>query len=137
MSIRFVTRQIHALIDYPVALSLIGAPFLLGIGADNPVAKWLLVGTGAVALVQTILTKFETGLIRVWPYSFHLMVDRIVGVTFLVAPFVLGFNRIDSIYYWANAAALIAATFLLNAPNQHSMSETRVVDQKTGQVERR
>jgi len=32
MSIRFITRQIHALIDYPVAMSLIGPPFLLGMG---------------------------------------------------------------------------------------------------------
>ncbi len=38
---RFVTRQIHAYIDYPVAISLIGTPFILGLGASNPLALWL------------------------------------------------------------------------------------------------
>ncbi len=125
MAIRFITRSIHALIDYPVALSLMGSPFILGIGAVNPVAKWLSVVTGVAALALTVLTKHEAGLIRVLPYSFHVLVDRIVGLTFLAAPFVLGFSGRDSAYYWANAAAVITATFLLNAPHQTSLNETR------------
>jgi hypothetical protein len=35
---RFVTRKIHAYLDYPVAFSLIALPFVLGLGATNPVA---------------------------------------------------------------------------------------------------
>lgn len=114
---RFITRQIHALIDYPVALSLIVMPFLLGLGATNPLALWLSVVTGGAALVLTILTNHETGIIKVLPYSFHVLVDRLVGVTFVVAPFVLGFIGIDAIYYWVNAAAVLLVTFVLNAPD--------------------
>ncbi|OQW51996.1 hypothetical protein [Candidatus Raskinella chloraquaticus] len=114
---RFVTRQIHALIDYPVALSLIGMPFLLGLGATNPLAFWLSVVTGGAALALTILTNHETGIIKVLPYSFHVLVDRLVGITFAVAPFVLGFTGIDAIYYWVNAAAVLLVTFVLNAPD--------------------
>ncbi|MBX9618724.1 MAG: hypothetical protein K2X10_06195 [Hyphomicrobiales bacterium] len=114
---RFVTRQIHALIDYPVALSLIGMPFLLGLGATNPLAFWLSVVTGVAALALTILTNHETGIIKVLPYSFHVLVDRLVGITFAVAPFVLGFTGIDAIYYWVNAAAVLLVTFVLNAPD--------------------
>jgi hypothetical protein len=109
MSIRFVTRQIHALIDCPVALSLMGTPFLLGIGATNPLARWLSVVVGLAALLLTLLTKHEAGLVRVLPYQFHVLVDRIVGITFLIAPIALGFSGMDAAYYWANAAALISA----------------------------
>ena len=42
MSLRFVTRTIHAYLDYPVALALMGLPFLLGLGASNPVPPALL-----------------------------------------------------------------------------------------------
>ena len=35
---RFVTKTIHAWLDYPVALALIGLPFLLGLGTSNPLA---------------------------------------------------------------------------------------------------
>lgn len=115
MPLRFVTRQVHAWIDYPVAASLIAMPFLLGLGTGNPLAKWLSVATGVAALLLTILTNHETGLIKVLPYWFHVAVDRLVGVTFVAAPFLLGFGGLDAIYYWANGAAVILVTFLLNA----------------------
>lgn len=35
---RFITRTIHAYLDYPVALGLIAMPFLFGLGAENPLA---------------------------------------------------------------------------------------------------
>lgn len=118
---RFVTRKVHAFIDYPVALSLMAMPFVLGLGATNPLALWLSVATGGAALALTILTNHETGIIRVLPYWFHVLVDRIVGVTFAVAPFILGFKGLDAYYYWANAAAVILVTFVLNAPEDAAM----------------
>jgi hypothetical protein len=115
---RFVSRQVHAIIDYPVAISLMATPFLLGLGAANPLAKWLSVATGVAAFLLTLLTRHETGVIRILPYWFHVLVDRIVGVTFVVAPFVLGFTGLDAAYYWANAAAVILATSILNTPTE-------------------
>ncbi len=116
MNIRFVTRQVHAYIDYPVAISLMAMPFILNLGSSHPLAKWLSVVTGVAAFVLTVLTDHELGVIKVLPYWFHVAVDRLVGITFVVAPFVLGFNGLDAGYYWANGAAVLAVTFLLNAP---------------------
>lgn len=119
---RFVTRQVHAYIDYPVALSLMGLPFLLGLGVSNPLAKWLAVVTGVAAFILTVLTDHETGVIRVLPYWFHVMVDRIVGLTFVTAPFVLGFTGMDALYYWVNGAAVLLVTFVLNAPESRAVA---------------
>jgi hypothetical protein len=119
MSFRFITRQVHAFLDYPVAISLMAMPFVLQIGAANPVARWLSVVTGVAAFVLTLLTDHELGVWRVLPYWFHVTVDRIVGVTFAIAPLALGFATIDSFYYWANAAAVLAVTFVLNAKKQN------------------
>lgn len=116
MNQRFITPQLHAYIDYPVAFALIGLPFALGLGATNPLALWLSVVTGVAALVLTLLTDHHLGVYRVLPYWFHLAVDRIVGITFLVAPTVLGFHGLDAIFYWVNAAAVLSVTFLLNKP---------------------
>ena len=104
---RFVTKEIHAYLDYPVAIALIALPFLLGLGETAPLALWLSVVTGIAAFGLTVLTDHHLGLIRVLPYSFHLLVDGIVGVTFLAAPIVLGFQGIDAIYYWANGLAVV------------------------------
>ncbi len=115
MNVRFVTRQVHAWIDYPVAVSLMAMPFVLGLGSQNPIALWLSVVTGVAALILTLLTDHELGVFRVLPYWFHVAVDRIVGVTFVAAPLVFGFSGLDAGYYFANAAAVLLVTFVLNA----------------------
>ena len=115
MNVRFVTRRVHAWIDYPVAISLMSMPFVLGLGAQNPIALWLSVVTGVAAFVLTLLTDHESGVFRVLPYWFHVAVDRIVGVTFVAAPLLFGFSGMDAGYYFANAAAVLLVTFVLNA----------------------
>ena len=109
---RFVTKTIHAYLDYPVAALLMTMPFLLQLGSSHPLAKWLSVATGIAALVLTIFTDHKLGLVRVLPYSFHLAVDFLVGVVFAIAPFALGFSGLDAIFYWANAAAVLAVVSL-------------------------
>lgn len=112
MNIRFVTKSIHAYLDYPVALGLIALPMALNLGQSNPLAFWLSAVTGVAALILTLLTDHETGLIRVLPYSFHLIVDFAVGVVFLAAPLVLGFKGIDLAYYIVNAIAVLTVVSL-------------------------
>jgi hypothetical protein len=115
---RFVTRTIHAYLDYPVAISLMVLPFVLGLGAGNPLAKWLAVATGATSFILTLLTDHELGVVKVVPYRFHVAVDRLVGAVFIAAPFALGFTGLDAAYYWANGATVLLVTLLLNAPEQ-------------------
>ena len=117
MSLRFVTRNIHAYLDYPVALALMGLPFILGLGQSNPMALWLSVITGAAAFVLTVLTDHHLGVWRVLPYKFHLAVDLIVGITFLFAPSLLGFSGLDAAFYWLNGAAVVLV-ISLSAPEQ-------------------
>lgn len=112
MSPRFVTKTMHAYLDYPVAVSLMTLPFVLHLGRSNPLALWLSVGTGLAAFVLTLLTDHKTGVFRLLPYSFHLAVDFLVGVTFGLAPIVLGFTGIDALYYWLNAAAVLTVVSL-------------------------
>ena len=116
MPIRFVTKTVHAFLDYPVALSLVATPFILGLGASNRLALLLSVITGVAAFILTVFTDHKTGVVRVLPYWLHVAVDRVVGLVFAAAPFVLGFHGIDAWYYWANGAAVLLVTFVLNAP---------------------
>ena len=115
MSLRFVTKTIHAYLDYPVAIALMVMPFILGLGETSPLALWLSVGTGVAAFILTLLTDHHLGVVRVLPYSLHLAVDGLVGIAFLAAPFVLGFSGIDALYYWVNGAA-VAVVVSLHQP---------------------
>jgi len=81
---RFISKTMHAYIDYPVALGLIAMPVLLGIGASNPMAFWLSVATGVAAFFLTLLTDHKTGLLKVLPYKLHLFwYFTVLGVTVL------------------------------------------------------
>lgn len=126
MPFRFVTKAIHAyLIDYPVAIVLIGAPFVLELGRSSPIAMWLSVVTGVAAFLLAAITNHQTGLIKLVPYWMHLWVDRGVGLVFIIAPFVFDFTGLDAWYYWVLAAAVILTTSVLNAPedlrSQHAL----------------
>lgn len=109
---RFVTQKIHAFLDYPVAIALIGLPFILGLGSSNPFALQLSVATGIAAFVLTLLTNHETGVFKVVSYKIHLIVDFMVAVVFILAPFIFGFEGIDMIYYLANGAAVLIVVSL-------------------------
>ncbi|MDN4999676.1 hypothetical protein ACFQZO_02095 [Bradyrhizobium sp. GCM10027634] len=109
---RFVTRTMHAYLDYPVAASLIALPFVLGLGGSNPSAKWIAVATGVAAVILTFFTNHRTGVVRIIPFSFHVAVDALVGIIFVTVPFVLGFAGLDAWYYWANGGALLVVLCL-------------------------
>ena len=112
MNIRFVSKTIHAILDYPVALALIALPFLLGLGSSHPFALWLGVTVGIAAAILTFFTDHFLGVFRVLPYSFHLAVDFIVAIVFLIAPFIFGFSGLDAWFYWVNGLAVITVVSL-------------------------
>ena len=114
---RFITRTIHAYLDYPVALALTGLPFLLGLGTSHPLALWLSVATGVAAFVLTLLTDHHLGVFRVLPYRFHLTVDFAVGLAFVLAPVALGFTGLDAAFYWINGAAVLVVVSM-NKPEE-------------------
>ena len=109
---KFVTKRIHAFLDYPVAFALIGLPFLLNLGSTNPTALYLSVATGVAAFILTVLTDHHLGLVPVISYRIHLMVDFAVGLVFVLAPFIFSFEGIDALYYWLNGAAVLTVVSL-------------------------
>ncbi len=109
---KFVTKRIHAFLDYPVAIALIVLPFVLGLGSSNPIALQLSVATGIAAFLLTLLTDHHLGAFRVISYKMHLIVDFLVAIVFILAPFIFSFEGIDAYYYWINGAAVLAVVSL-------------------------
>lgn len=118
---RFVSKTIHAWLDYPVALALIALPFLLGLGTSNPLALSIAPVVGVAAFLLTLFTDHHLGVVRILPYRFHLAVDLAVGVLFLVLPIVLGFSGLDAAFYLVNGAAVIAV-IALSSPEESLVS---------------
>jgi hypothetical protein len=95
MPFRFISKSIHTyLVDYPIVIVLMVAPFLLKLGKSSPVALWLSVVTRVTALLLPAFTDHATGLVRVIRYWLHLWADRALGVISITAPLRFPF-------YWA------------------------------------
>lgn len=109
---KFVTKQIHAYLDYPVAVALIVLPYLLGLGSSNPLALVVSVVTGVAAFILTLLTDHQLGVIKVIPYKGHLIVDALVGIVFVVTPFAFSFEGLDAYYYWINGGTVLTVVSL-------------------------
>ncbi len=109
---KFITKRIHAFLDYPVAIALIVLPFALGLGSSNPIALQLSVATGIAAFLLTLLTDHHLGAFRVISYKMHLIVDFVVAIVFILAPFIFSFEGIDAYYYWINGAAVLSVVSL-------------------------
>lgn len=122
MNSRFITKSIHAYLDYPVALGLIAMPFLFGLGATAPLAFWFSVVTGIAAFALTLLTDHHLGLYPVLPYRLHLAVDGLVGLAFVTGPIVLGFTGLDFWYYMILGLTVLAVVSLHQPEDQTSLA---------------
>jgi hypothetical protein len=117
MPFHFISKSIHTyLIDYPIAIVLMVAPFLLKLGKSSPVALWLSVVTRVTPLLLPAFTDHATGLVRVIRYWLHLWVDRALGVISITSPSAFHFTGLDAWYYWVLAAAVLLTTSVPSAP---------------------
>ena len=90
-----VSTRAHGIMDYISGLIIIASPWLLNF-ADGTIAQWLPVVIGVVLLLSSIMTNYESGLVRIIPMPVHLWLDIFVGALLLVSPWVFGFA--DRIY---------------------------------------
>lgn len=85
-----IPTRIHGMIDYLVGLLLIAAPFLLGF-ADGTAAQWAPMILGAGAILYSLMTNYEPGLVKVIPMPVHLGLDMGSGTLLAVSPWLFGF----------------------------------------------
>ena len=87
---RFVNTRMHGFADYLVGIILILAPYILGF-ADGSVAQWVPQILGAAAIIYSLLTDYELGVVRVIPMPLHLGLDFASGLLLLASPWLFGF----------------------------------------------
>jgi hypothetical protein len=87
---RFIPTRIHGMLDYSMGLLLIAAPWLFGFAAGGA-ETWVPVILGAGALLYSLFTDYELGLIRSLPMTTHLALDGLSGAFLAVSPWLFGF----------------------------------------------
>jgi hypothetical protein len=92
---RFIPTRVHGMMDYLVGVLLIAAPWLFDFdrgGAET----WVPVLLGASAIVYSLFTDYELGVVRRLSMPTHLMLDLGSGILLAASPWLFGFSD----YVW-------------------------------------
>jgi hypothetical protein len=85
-----IPTRVHGVLDYIVGLLLIAAPFVFGFAYGGE-ETYVPVSLGIAALVYSLLTRYELGLIRIIPMPAHLVIDFCSGLLLAASPWLFGF----------------------------------------------
>jgi hypothetical protein len=85
-----ISRRMHGLADYTYIPTVALAPKLAGFEDEEVAAQLCRIMSSGVA-ISAISTRAEWGLLRVMPFTGHLIVDFISGVFAAAAPWLFGF----------------------------------------------
>lgn len=119
-----ISTRIHGAIDYAVAGVLLAAPFLFGF-ADGGPAQWATMTMGGIALLYSLFTRYELGLIRLLPMRGHLMIDLAFAPVLIGLPFLWRFSGQVWLPHVVLGAAGLLVTALTAASLRREPSEAR------------
>lgn len=106
---RIIPTRLHGLVDYLWGASLIVLPFLLGISGQ---AVWFLAGLGVFALIYSMSTDYELGIVRFLRIRFHLVLDGILGLILLATPGLIGLPEHTRLPIYVLGALALAASLM-------------------------
>lgn len=89
-TMKIIGTHTHGMLDYVVGVLLIAAPWIFGFANGGPETR-VPVTLGVAALVYSLITRYELGLIKALPFRAHLTLDFLSGVFLAASPWIFGF----------------------------------------------
>jgi hypothetical protein len=85
-----VPAFVHGVIEYVAAALFIAAPFLFDFDSDTATAVSIV--AGVLILIVAASTAMGTGLIKSIPVHAHVVLDYVLAILLIAAPFLFGFS---------------------------------------------
>jgi hypothetical protein len=85
-----VPAFVHGLVEYAAGILFIAAPFLFGFDSDTATAVSIV--AGVLILIVAASTAMSTGLIKSIPVQAHVVLDYVLAILLIAAPFLFGFS---------------------------------------------
>lgn len=92
---KIIDTKAHGYMDYIMGIFLIASPSLFSLNL-NAIESTIFYVVGATALLYSLLTNYELGLIKIVPMKAHLMLDIFSGIFLAASPWLLDFA--NSVY---------------------------------------
>ena len=119
---RFISTKVHGLLDYLVGGVLVGtSPWLFGY-AKGGAETWVPVFMGIGAVLYSLMTDYELGVLRTLSMRGHLMIDWVWGVLLGASPWLFGFaGRVWVLHLAFGLFALAASLFTQRTPEHRQV----------------
>lgn len=85
-----ISTKTHAKIDYLAGLFFMASPWILSFKESAP-ATWIMIIVGLAALLLSLFTDYEGGMVRSIPMRVHLTADIFSGAFLASSPWLFGF----------------------------------------------
>ena len=87
---KILSSRTHGVLDYLVGVLLIVSPWLFDF-AQHGAETWIFVALGAGAILYSLLTRYEMGVVGLIPFRAHLAIDVLSGILLAASPWLFGF----------------------------------------------
>ena len=85
-----VPAFLHGVVEYVAGILFIAAPFLFSF--DDDTATAVAIVAGVLILIVAATTAMSTGLIKSIPVRAHVVLDYVLAILLIAAPFLFGFS---------------------------------------------
>ena len=96
---------VHGVLDYLIGVALIAVPFVADF--DEGTAKAASVALGVGLLIVAASTDMPTGFVHSIPRALHVVLDYVIALALVAAPFVLGFSDDGTAAPWLIAIGVV------------------------------
>lgn len=92
---KFIDTKTHGYMDYLMGVFLIAAPWIFNLDPGAPEGIILIV-LGAMAIIYSLITRYEMGMAKIISMKTHLTLDVLSGILLAASPWLFGFA--DRVY---------------------------------------
>lgn len=90
-----IDTKTHGYLDYIMGIFLVAAPSLFSFEM-NAMQSYVFYIAGIAAIVYSLLTSYELGMIKIIPMKIHLVLDLMSGIFLALSPWIFHFS--DQVY---------------------------------------
>jgi hypothetical protein len=120
---KIISRKMHGALDYGSAILLIAAPWLFAFSDVEP-AKSISIAAGILILAMSLMTNYETSMLKLIPMQIHLYADIMLGIFLLISPWIFKFNGETYLFHVIIGLFAIMSGVLTNSESlQHRYNE--------------
>ena len=106
---KFITPQVHAIIDILVTIFLFASPTIFGFTGQLAMFTYLL---GIICIILILLTDFSIGVVKVIPFFVHGVVEFVIGVALIGLAYTLFNDNPEGKLYYVIFGTAVLLTWL-------------------------